>query len=243
MRVMLDSHPRILCGPEFRITPALLALWDKFKECEGRLEHYQMAGARLQNMYRDLFLTLLERYRLQESKPRIAEKTPDNCLYFQSIHEIFPESPLIHVIRDGRDVVASLLAQKWEDINTGEKTEHCHQVQSAAELWVRHVRKGLSMRSHSSGSSRYFEVRYEQLISEPEAILKSLFSFLGESWDPQVLNYHGFERNLANEPSSEQVNRPLYSNAHGRWRRDLDSDQLKVTMEVAGDLLRELDYS
>jgi len=242
LRVILDSHPRICCGPEFRITPVLMSLWEQFREREEVLEHYQMAGENLRNMYRDLILTLLERLRLQEAKPRLAEKTPDNCLFFQALHEVFPESPIIHVIRDGRDVVASLLAQKWEDINTGEKIAHCHEVEEAANLWVRHVKKGMSLRDHPQGRSRYFEVRYEQLIQEPESILRSLFRFIGENFDNRVLEFHTFDRNLANEPSSTQVNKPINFSSMGRWRRDLDDQQRKIVFEIAGDLLKELGY-
>ena len=53
-------------------------------------------------------------------KARVAEKSPNNVFFFQHLSHIFPESPLVHVIRDGRDVVCSLLTMNWIDPKTGQ---------------------------------------------------------------------------------------------------------------------------
>ena len=58
---------------------------------------------------RDFIVNLLEPLRRSAGKPRVAEKTPNNVFYFSHLHRIFPDSTFIHMVRDGRDVVSSLL--------------------------------------------------------------------------------------------------------------------------------------
>lgn len=50
---------------------------------------------------------------LQErGKDRFAEKTPSNCLRVPFIHTIYPDCRIIHIIRDGRNVVRSLFMKQ-----------------------------------------------------------------------------------------------------------------------------------
>jgi hypothetical protein len=91
--------------------------------------------------------------------------------------------------------------------------------------------------------NNHIELRYEDLVESPEATLRRLLEFLGEPWDPGVLNYHHQKRNLEGESSATQVSEPLYKSAVGRWKRDLKSGDKEVVKRVAGTLLIELGYA
>src|SRR5262245_41788936 len=107
IRVLLDSHPNIACGPEFKLTPLLLQQWREFKAYSRMIPDAQRAPEGVvDELYQDLIFGMLYPYATRQDKDRIAEKSPNNVLAFADIHALFPESPLIHVIRDGRDVVA-----------------------------------------------------------------------------------------------------------------------------------------
>jgi protein-tyrosine sulfotransferase len=176
-------------------------------------------------------------------KPRVAEKSPNNVFFFQHLHQLFADSPLIHVIRDGRDVVCSLLRMNWRNPKTGLPIDCTRDARGAATYWVQAVQAGrMAARQQPSLAQRYFELRYEQLIVEPEAALRPMFAFLGEPWDTRVLNFHQHKRNLASESSATQVAVPINTKALARWKADLASSDKDVVKEIAGPLLQELGY-
>jgi hypothetical protein len=244
IRVILDSHPNIACGPELKVTPILTDLWHKFQSAHyPPLKEYLLTPADINRIFAHMIVSLLEKYREKTGKRRIAEKSPNNVFFFQHLHHIFPESPLIHVIRDGRDVVCSLLTMNWIDPQTGRQVEYTRTARAAAEYWASAVRIGRTAGAQPAISPRYTEVRYEAIVGEPVPTLQRLFAFLGEPWDPAVLQFHEQERDLAGESSAEQVSRPLYAASIGRWKADLTAADKQAVKEAAGELLIELGYA
>ncbi len=243
IRVILDSHPNIACGPELKVTPMVAELWHNFQTAYAPpLREYFLSPADINRLFGQMLLSLLENYRRKSGKLRIAEKSPNNVFFFQHLHQLFPESPLIHVIRDWRDVVCSLLKMNWVNPQTGQPIEYTRNARKAAEYWVAAIRAG--RRAHQNLiNGKYAEVRYEGIVNEPVPTLQRLFSFIGEPWDTAVLSFHEKERNLAGESSASQVSKALYSTSVGRWREALKPPDKQAVKEVAGDLLIELGYA
>ena len=98
------------------------------------------------------------------------EKTPSNVYNFGGLAKLFPDIPLIHQIRDGRDVVASFL-------NREKSLFH------AASLWLYETLCGMRVR----GSASYLETRYEDLAYEPEKALTNTLSHIGLEFEPNIL--------------------------------------------------------
>ena len=98
---------------------------------------------------------------------------------------LFPRGRFIHVIRDGRDVVSSLMTPGCMDPATGEKVWCCQDPESAANYWA-HVVAEVRKQAETL-PDRYLEVRYEDMVSHPEAVARQVLAFLGEPWDPAVL--------------------------------------------------------
>ncbi len=244
IRVILDSHPNIACGPELKVTPILADLWHKFRTAHyPPLQEYLLMPEDINRIFGQMIASLLQKYRENAGKPRIAEKSPNNVFFFQHLHHIFPESPLIHVIRDGRDVVCSLLTMNWVDPQTGKPVEYTRDARKAAEYWASAIQMGRKAGNDPSIGPRYMELRYEAIVTEPEPTLQKLFAFIGELWDPAVLKFHEQERTLAGESSADQVSRPLYAASVGRWKNDLNPADKQAVKEVAGNLLIELGYA
>jgi len=243
LRVILDSHPRIACGPELKVGPKIAELWYELQTAYSpSLGELGLTAADVNAAFARLVQRLLRPYLQQQAKPRIAEKTPNNVFYLQHLHHLFPDSPLIHVIRDGRDVVASLLTMDWADPATGERLPYTTDAGLAARYWADAVTAGRLTAQHPTAGPCYQEVRYEDLVARPEATLRTLFEFVGEPWDPGVLAFHRRRRNLAGESSAGQVTQPLHDRAIGRWRRDLGARDLGAVLDVAGELLEEIGY-
>jgi hypothetical protein len=244
LRVILDSHPNIVCGPELKVTPLVAQMWDHFQTAlSPTMREYYLSPADINKIFGKMMVSLLENYRQRSGKRRIAEKSPNNVFHFYHLSNIFPGSPLIHIIRDGRDVVCSLLTMDWMDPTNGRPLDYTRDIGKAVHYWVSAVQAAHVARKFPSVSANYIELRYEDLVESPEATLRQLFAFLEEPWDPGVLNYHQQKRNLVGESSAAQVSKPLYKSAVGRWKRDLKSGDKEVVKKLAGNLLVELGYA
>ena len=244
LRVILDSHPNIACGPELKISPVIAQLWYDFRTMYLNIvKEYYITRNDINKIFAQMITSLLEKYLSKTGKKRIAEKTPNNIRIFKHLHKMFPDSPLIHVIRDGRDVIASLLSMDWET-PTGEPIDYTKDVKKAAQFWSSAVTAGRKFAEENSSSKKvYHEIRYEDVVNKSEECLKELFTFIDEPWDPVVLKYYKQERNLAGESSAKQVSQELYASAIGRWKRDLTNGQKKEIKAIAGGLLIELGYA
>ncbi|MFV1998508.1 MAG: sulfotransferase [Acidiferrobacterales bacterium] len=243
LRVILDSHSHIACGPEFKLIPGIIRQWEQMSQvCAGPLQPYGLSQRDINGIFRQFIESLVANYKTISGKRRIAEKTPGNVICFPQLNQIFPDSPLIHVIRDGRDVICSLLTMDWVTGN-GKMSPHVESADSAAQYWVNTVQRGMAAARQPSASERYYEIRYEEIVSSPEKTLRSLFDFLDEPWESEVLNFYKVSRDLAGESSATQVSQPITTSAVARWKTDLSEADKKTVRRIAGPLLVQLGYA
>lgn len=242
LRVILDTHSRIACGPELKVIPSIAHLWADFQTKYAPFLALSQVGADdIDRLFRELISGLLAPLRARDGKPRSAEKSPNNVFYFRHLHRIFPDAAFIHVVRDGRDVVASLQQMDWKTPD-GVPIDYTRDTRLAARYWVNAVMTGREFARQTAGASRYHEVRYEALVERPEPCLRALFEFLGEPWEPGALAFHQRTRELSDESSADQVTQPLTRSSVGRWRNDLTPSDLDAIRHEAGGLLRDLGY-
>jgi len=242
LRVILDSHSRIACGPELKVLPQVSQLWAELRTTYAPyLAESNVLPGDIDRSVRALIIGLLGAARRRSGKARVAEKSPNNVFFFRHLHAMFPHAAYVHMLRDGRDVVASLLSMDWRTPD-GKRVDYTADARVAARYWVSAIASARAFAHATRGRSRYHELRYEALIAEPESILRTLFEFLGEPWEPGVLDYHRREHALGLESSAEAVTRPMYRSATGRWRRDLTPAQRDAVKQEAGAALIELGY-
>src|SRR5207247_1437374 len=103
-------------------------------------------------------------------------KTPGYATKIRRINRILPEARFVHVIRDGRDVALSL-----RDRDAGLSTEQ------VARRWRHRINRTRRAANHVP---EYFEVRYEDLVAEPEATLRHICERIELEWSPRMLDYH-----------------------------------------------------
>ena len=87
---------------------------------------------------------------------RLLERTPHHSRYLQAIGAVYPDARVVHIVRDGRDVIRSLQQMSW-----GPST-----VAEAAEEWVESV---TAARRDGPALAAFREVRYEDLLADPRA--------------------------------------------------------------------------
>jgi hypothetical protein len=103
---------------------------------------------------------------------------------------------------------------------------------------VNDTRAGLRWR----GDYRYREIRYEELISAPETVLRRLLIWLDEPWNPEILRFHETHEERSSDASNPGIKLPVYKRALNRWRTDLPHDAVEWFDAEAHQLLIELGY-
>jgi hypothetical protein len=173
---------------------------------------------------RDLCDVVFAEY-LESASRYVAERTAVHVLHLDLITQVYPDARIIHIIRDGRDVARSLIAQPW-----GPST-----VRDAAAEWRASI---TGARALEIPADRYREIRYEDLISDTRATLVPLFEWLDvpitESAVAAALNAVGTPLNV------DRYGQP--GTGSGKWQSSLRAADLDAFNAVAGDLLRELGY-
>jgi Sulfotransferase family len=182
LRRILDSHPSISCGPESRI------LWG-FRTMEennwSTLVGFGLSLEQWRTNVRSFFESLHRNYADQQGKARWADKSPDYALMLDYIDTLYPECQIVHIVRDPRDVVDA-----WRRFY-GPKS-----LARSGQAWVRYV--GSAHRFAAAQlKSKMIELRYEDLVREPEPTLRQLLEWLGEPWDERVLDFARQPHSLA----------------------------------------------
>ncbi len=245
LRVILDTHPRIYCGTELRAVNALASLWSSAHIHSGRMldEAYALRSDAVCAIFSELILSFLRPAWNASGKPRVAEKTPSNVLVFPALRQLFPQSPLVHVLRDVRDVVASRLERDRDA--AGASFDAVATARLRAREWADTMAIRRRMLSDPDLARTYYEVRYEDLVRHPERTLIPLFEFIGERFDPAVLGFHRMSRNVAGteEWSAQAVQRSIFTSSVGRWREVLGEAELAAIAQEARDASRGAGYS
>jgi hypothetical protein len=170
---------------------------------------------------------------------RAVEQTPELAHLVRGIPLAYPRARIVHIVRDGRDVVCSLLergwlgaralgrddagvaygsyARFWVEPERREEFVHASDARRAAWAWRRYV--------SAARSGPAFEVRYERLVKDPDAVAHELAAHL----------------DAPKQPLGAALGR-VHGESVGRYRRDLTEEQLEDVVAESGDLLRELGY-
>lgn len=154
----------------------------------------------------------------------LVERTPWHVYHLELIGDVYREAPIVHIIRDGRDVARSLLSQEWGP----------DKMEAAAEEWRSSVTAG---RTAGASLPNYFEVSYERLLAEPAAGIRSLYEQLGLELAPDLLEHARLEA-----LSTFNVDPAFPTVGSGKWRNAIAPRELRTFDRIAGALLEELGY-
>ncbi len=242
LRELLNRHSRIAVGPETAIlcdipSPGRLAgEWGLTGAAvRARLASSASVVRFAEGFFRD--------YATAQGKARWGDKTPRNIRALPRLLHQFPAARFIHIIRDGRDVACSLRNHPREVIRRGKVVPNTlnKPIGRCALRWVEDAGFGLAFHSHP----RVLEVRYEALVLEPEAALRRVCEFLGEEFEPAMLDASSGAPDLARSRRLNNTNatESITPASLARWRRDMTPDERRDFVRVAGELLIALGYA
>jgi hypothetical protein len=167
-------------------------------------------------------------------RPRFVDKTLLNCFRVRLLNSIFPDVKFIHIIRDGRAVAFSILNKieiagdpnplfhvGFKDILGDKYQSQRSELYNYGLVWAEFVRKGREASAFAKG--RYYEVCYENLITEPHKELRKIVDFCELNW------YSEFEEKI-----------PLTQNMNAKWKEKASKEQRTDLEESTFDLRRTL---
>lgn len=103
------------------------------------------------------------------------DHTPMNNLHADVFAKIMPESKILHVYRDPRDVISSFTTQEW-----GDTPEH-------NLMWVNDIYKTWDDIKQKLPSDYYYEIAFETFIDNPEVEIKKILDFYGIDFHPDIM--------------------------------------------------------
>lgn len=262
---LLASHPRVKTGQEshlFAYIGPQIEMWRK--QLETAKDGHRAVGLPAY-FQEDEFRSLLRHQLMHLLEPMVAdlsqgdiflEKTPSHALHAREIIELLPESRIIHVVRDARDVAASALAasrswgSRWAPSNG----------RRAARQWVRHVTAARSV-GVTLPATQYLEIRYEDLHRSSTATLRRAFEFIGLDMSDQEIDCIVDANSAGKVQSGGGTGIPLrgeFQNVSdtvkepdgfvrkgrpGSWTEDLSRIEKLYIWLIARRLMHELGYS
>lgn len=189
----------------------------------GRLTERTMGG---------VFRALHESWAISKGKSIWGEKTPHHVFYWPEISRSFPNVPLVHIVRDGRDVARGLIKARF-----GPKSAY-----AAALRWARWADQIELIRAQVP-VERFYQISYEELLARPEEAVTGICCFLGVPFEPRMLDFH-LDRSHYSDYAAEHsnLNRPLLSEKIAEWKRSMKPSEVALVESVAGTQLRRYGY-
>jgi hypothetical protein len=164
-------------------------------------------------------------------KVRWIEKTPRHLLMTATLWRLWPTARVVRIVRDPRDVALSLAGLPFAK-------------ESVVGNLVRIDQDDRRSRDAIAADGRAMTLRYEDLVTEPERELRRICDFVGEAWEPSMLDTRDSAAGVAadHEWWKVGVSGPLTTASVGRWRREMSADaQRFAALHLAG-FIREHGY-
>jgi tetratricopeptide (TPR) repeat protein len=215
----LSAHPKISAGDELPFISDLTALMPRMLNSPlsypEALADLWMGDQRegLDNL-RDYYLQRVRQLGLLEPGATwFTDKMPLNETHLGLIALIFPEAPIVHVLRHPLDVVVSVFSNHLT---------HGFYCANALETIARHYALIFELIEHyrQEMTLRYLPVRYEDIVADQETHLRRILGFIGLPFDKRCLKFHE-NRRYARTASYAQVTEALYDSSRYRYRRYL----------------------
>ena len=236
---VLSSHPAVAAGDELPFVneiadavPRLLGGSLAYPEGLGELWFGDnRLGA---ECLRDMYLQKAASRKLTAPEFRLfTDKMPLNEFHLGLIALMFPQSPLLHVVRHPLDVVVSAFSHAmthgFHCTNSLEGIAHHYVL--VMEI-VQHYRQVFAL--------KFLEVRYEDLIGTIETGVRDMLDHAGLPQDDRCVAFH-LNRRVPLTPSSAQVSEKLYSRSRYRYRNYLK--QLEPVLPILAPTIERMGYT
>ncbi|ACY96390.1 sulfotransferase [Thermomonospora curvata DSM 43183] len=257
LQLMLHSHERIAIPAETRFLLQAYASRHRFGDLhvpDNRRALAEWIVRRRETKFHDLGLDpdevieeivagpptlgsalgiVFRAYARRFGKPRWGDKRPSYFKHVDVLRRMWPDAQFIHLIRDGRDCVASLKEMPW--YNLGSYHAICAW-REAIDYGRRYARK--------LGPDTYYELQYEHLVADPAGELAKLCKFLGEDFDPRMTRPQEIAKLTVppNKRWHERTQSDITTGRVGSWAHRLEPWEIALAEKALGSRLRAYGY-
>jgi hypothetical protein len=173
-------------------------------------------------------------YMAQQGKRCWGQKTPRFVRHGALLKAYYPHAKFIHVIRDPRATVSSLIRSDLHRSNP----------LFGARRWAGDVAAGLALKAQYPDDM--LEVRYEELVAAPEVVLRRVCEFLELAFHPTMLEYHHEgtkEYDAIFNAAHSALNESPKADRIDAWRKHLTADDIALIEWVCADIMGQVDYT
>jgi len=260
LSAMLSTHSRLDCGPESRFfaryrfvspgdqarildpvtwpRPAVDFIASLHNQGHPITELYGLELAEIGTFLAErepslaaMLESLTVLHARKAGKARWMEKTPRHLLMTDTLRELWPEARIVRIVRDPRDVALSLSRMPFGK-------------ESVVGNLARIDQDDRASRERILADPLAMTLRYEDLVTEPERQLRLVCEFIGEVFEPVMLDSSGSAAGVAasHEWWKESVSGPLHNGSVGRWRDEMSADVRRFAALHLAGYLREHGY-
>lgn len=266
LRLMLDAHPDMAIPPETHFIGAASTA----KDGQALLDHISTDNNHTKKILTgwhnlnikdvslpqdcsvsDAYNLIYQTYAKSLGKSRWGDKTAINIWNVDLILSLIPNSFVIHIIRDGRDA-----SQSWTETIYHKTAINPETMKEQAQYWVDAITKARK----DAVSGRYMEVRYEDLVADPQLVIEKIDAAIGLVPHIAQMSHHEYAATrlddevampiIDGKPMSDHARKdmtkmlkdPPTTERIGRFRKDMKQEDIDIFNATAGSLLTELGY-
>ena len=245
VRRLLSSHSRIAIPPESLFVAEYLAAERVPFEARRRLlteepdlAHWGISLTETElascKTMADCLAYAHRKYAAARGKDVWGQKTPKLVRHVDLLVRHFPKARFLHVVRDGRAVVASLRRSDAHRLN----------VLYGARRYAQDAALGVDMEARYP--ERTMRVTYEALVAAPAEVLGDVCAFLGVTLEPAMVDASPkpLRLNAMEEAAGHHVHvsGPIRASFAEKWREELSEREIALVDHFCGDVLRTLGY-
>ncbi len=168
----------------------------------------------------------------------LADKNPPYTLYIPTLLETFPEARFIYITRDYRDNILSMLNVDFER----------PWIASLAYRWKYYNKKFL--KAQKKNPDRFFVIKYEDLVTNPEKHLTDICIFLNISYSPKMLNFQSKEKEILDIYPKELIEHyhkslfePISPKKVDQWKIKMRDSDIRKSDLIVGKYAEKMGYT
>ena len=167
----------------------------------------------LKKIFQNFIHSFIQDILTHNHKDCFIEDNTWNILFSADLLDLIPNAKIISVIRDPRDVVASLSKQKWMPSN---KAQSAKIYNDLIVEWIE-IRRNLDKQS-------WIEVRLEDIVFEPESQIRKICDFIELPWEDNLLKID------------------LSKSNSGQWKKDFSVEEQRSVIPLLAEHIKSFGY-
>ena len=185
----------------------------------------------------DVYRNITNFFLKNKNKEIIGDKDPKIIENIEVLNYFFPNSKIIHIIRDPRDVVLSRTKARWSK----KYPYFMHSI-----IYYLQMTLGRKMLYKYYNKNNFYEIKYEDLIKDPDYELKKICNFLEVEYENNILNYHNSSKELVSKDEFEwkkETFNPVDNKNFNKWKKEFNFFKILIIESICYTHIKENFYN